>query len=95
MQSEWLTRAVNPCLLNSKWLDLPLQRDSHAAQKVADRVIPRRICCDDRVKSQVFSRVAERPVFDERALKRLIENNQYVTHAVMERLVEAHQRGFW
>jgi cobaltochelatase CobN len=34
-------------------------------------------------------------VFDEETLKRLIENNQYVGHAVMERLVEAHQRGFW
>ena len=45
------------------------------------------------VESHVFSRVAELLVFDEETLKRFVENNQYVAHAVMERLVEAHQRG--
>jgi len=96
--SPTLKRGVSSNLLNPKWCDLPLEHVSWS-QNLADIVelVEYLIgfAATIGVESHVFSRVAELLVFDEETLKRFVENNQYVAHAVMERLVEAHQRGFW
>jgi cobaltochelatase CobN len=47
------------------------------------------------VENWIWSSVAERFIFDEEMRKRLMENNRYAALGLVERLLEAEQRGYW
>lgn len=49
----------------------------------------------NRVDNWIWSKVAERYVFDEEMRKRLQENNRWAAAEIIDRLLEANKRGYW
>ena len=95
--SKILARSIRTRLLNPKWIDSLLAHPHHGAQKIAQRVehLIGYAATTHSVENWVWDKVAERFVFDEHTRKRLLENNPFATKELMDRLLEAHQRGYW
>lgn len=92
-----IDRATRTRTLNPKWLDGMLSHDFHGAQKVAQRVeyLIGLQATTGKVKEWLFDRAAETLLFDEQMRRRLTENNRYATLELAERMLEAHDRGYW
>jgi cobaltochelatase CobN len=91
---DWATRART---LNPKWIDGMLSHDFHGAQKVAQRVeyLLGLQATTGMVKEWLFDQAAQTLLFDEEMRRRLVENNKYATLDLAERMLEAHNRGYW
>jgi len=92
-----IDRATRTRILNPKWVDGMLIHDFHGAQKVAQRVeyLLGLQATTGRVKEWLFDQAAQTLLFDEEMRRRLAENNRYATLDLAERMLEAHDRGYW
>jgi len=92
-----IDRAIRTRTLNPKWVDGMLNHDFHGAQKVAQRVeyLLGLQATTGRVKEWLFDQAAQTLLFDEEMRRRLVENNKYATLDLAERMLEAHDRGYW
>ncbi len=92
-----IDRATRTRTLNPKWIDGMLGHDFHGAQKVAQRVeyLLGLQATTGRVKEWLFDQGAQILLFDEEMRRRLVANNKYATLDLAERMLEAHDRGYW
>ncbi|MFC1994545.1 magnesium chelatase subunit H [Chloroflexota bacterium] len=92
-----IDRATRARTLNPKWIDGMLSHDFHGAQKIAQRVeyLLGLQATTGRVKEWLFDQAAQTLLFDEEMRRRLVENNRYATLDLVERMLEAHDRGYW
>ncbi len=94
---EALNRGLRTRLLNPKWIDELLKHEFHGAQKISDRVeyLIGFAATTHAVENWVFSAVTQRFVLDEEMFQRLAQNNRFAAEAILKRLAEAAQRGYW
>lgn len=94
---EAINRGVRTRLLNPRWIEGLLEHHFHGAQKIGDRVeyLLGLAATTHAVESWVFSAVTERYVLDEAMFGRLAHNNRFAAEALLQRLAEAAQRGYW
>jgi cobaltochelatase CobN len=92
-----IDRATRTRTLNPKWIDGMLSHDFHGAQQVAQRVeyLLGLQATTGMVKEWLFDQAAQTLLFDEETKRRLVENNKYATLDLAERMLEAHERGYW
>jgi cobaltochelatase CobN len=92
-----INRGVRTRLLNPKWIKGLLKHDYHGVQHISDRVenLLGLAAATNRVDNWIWSKVAERYVFDEEMRKRLQENNRWAAAEIIDRLLEANKRGYW
>ena len=92
-----IDRATRTRTLNPKWIEGMLDHDFHGAQKVAQRVeyLLGLQATTGRVSEWLFDQAAQTLLFDEEMRRRLVENNKYATLDLAERILEAHDRGYW
>jgi len=92
-----LDRSIRSRLLNPKWIEGIMAHNWHGAQKIADRVeyLIGWSATTHSVSSWTYQKVAERFVFDEKIRRELTQSNSFATHQIIERLIEAYQRGYW
>jgi len=92
-----IARGTRTRLLNPKWIDGMLEHEYHGAQVISDRIYNALglAATTGFVDTWVWSSIAERFIFDEEMRRRLIENNAFATAGIIERLLEAEQRGYW
>ena len=84
-------------LLNPRWIDGMLAHDFHGAQQIADRVeyALGLAATTGAVDNWTWSSIANRYIFDEQMLQRLLQNNPFATAEMARRLIEADRRGYW
>lgn len=94
---EALQRGLRTRLLNPQWIEDLLQHQFHGGQKISDRVenLIGFAATTHAVDNWVFSAVAQRYILDETMFRRLAANNRFAAEAVIKRLLEAAQRGYW
>lgn len=92
-----ITRGTRTRLLNPKWIDEMLKHEYHGAQQIEERVYNTLglAATTHAVDNWIWSSIANRFIFDEEMRKRLQENNQFAAAGIVERLLEAEQRGYW
>ncbi|MEW6662877.1 MAG: magnesium chelatase subunit H [Bacillota bacterium] len=92
-----IRRGVRTRLLNPKWIESLLAHEYHGVQHIADRVdnVLGLAATTNRVDNWIWSKIAERYVFNEEMRKRLEENNRWATAEIIRRLFEANTRGYW
>ncbi len=92
-----VNRGIRTRLLNPKWIDGMLEHDYHGAQQIADRVgnALGLAATTHIVDNWIWSSIAERYIFDDRMRERVTENNRFAAAQLVERLVEAENRGYW
>ncbi len=81
--------------LNPKWIDGMLSHDFHVAQKLTQRIeyLLGLQVTTGKVKEWLFDQAAETLLFDEEMWRRLAENNMYAILELVEKMLEAHDRG--
>lgn len=94
---EIIDRATRTRTLNPKWIEGMLNHDFHGAQKVAQRAeyLLGLQATTGRVNEWLFDQAAQTLLFDEEMRRKLVENNRYATLNLAERMLEAHDRGYW
>ncbi len=92
-----IRRGVRTRLLNPKWIESLLDHEYHGVQHIADRVenVLGLAATTNRVDNWIWSKIAERYIFDENMRKRLEENNRWAAAEIIRRLFEANERGYW
>ena len=92
-----IERGIRTRLLNPKWIEGLLETDYHGAQKISDRFtnVLGLAATTGAVKSSVFSDLEACYIADEDMRRRISENNNWALMSMMERLHEAHRRGYW
>lgn len=92
-----IQRGVRTRLLNPKWLDAMLGHAHHGGQQIASRVenLLGLAATTGAVSKPIFDEVSARLVLDDALRARLQQNNAYALMDVVERLLEAHRRGYW
>lgn len=92
-----IERGVRTRILNPKWINELLKHDFHGAQKISDRIenILGLAATTNKVENWIWSEVAQRYLFDEEMLERLVGNNRWATQDIINRLLEANNRGYW
>ncbi|NDJ77212.1 MAG: magnesium chelatase subunit H [Chloroflexi bacterium] len=90
-------RGVWSRLLNPKWLDGMLSHDYHGGQQLAKRLenLMGLAATTHAVDHAIFDQVNTRLIFDDDLRARIQANNPYALMDLIERLWEAHQRGYW
>lgn len=92
-----IERGVRTRLLNPKWIDGLLEVKYHGGQKINQRfenVLGLAATVGD-VDTGVFSDMLKCYVEDEDVKKRIQENNNWAYMSMLNRLFEAHSRGYW
>jgi cobaltochelatase CobN len=94
---EALNRGIRTRLLNPRWIEELLKHEFHGAQKISDRVeyLLGFAATTHAVENWVFSAVTQRYVLDGEMFRRLAANNRFALEAILKRLLEAAQRGYW
>lgn len=92
-----IARGVRTRLTNPKWIDALLKHPYHGAQQIARRFeyVLGLAATTGKVEPWVFGQLHEVYVEDEARSRQLQENNRWAYHAMMETLLESHQRGYW
>lgn len=92
-----VNRGIRTRLLNPKWAEGMLKHDYHGGQQIAKRVenILGLAATTHSIPDWVWSGIAERYLFDEEVQERLQRNNKFACSRLIERLLEAEQRGYW
>ncbi|MDD1729655.1 MAG: cobaltochelatase subunit CobN, partial [Methanospirillum sp.] len=95
--STVITRGMRTRLLNPKWIDEMLKHDFHGTQQIEERVYNTLglAATTHSVENWIWSAIAERYIYDDEMRERLLDNNRYSTLGIVERLLEAEQRGYW
>ncbi|WP_077369016.1 magnesium chelatase subunit H [Anaerosalibacter sp. Marseille-P3206] len=92
-----IERGVRTRLLNPKWIDAMLEHKYHGVQEIYDRFenIIGLSATTNKVDNWVFDSLQSTYVSDEELREKLKENNRWAYLSMMERLLEANQRGYW
>jgi cobaltochelatase CobN len=92
-----IDRATRTRTLNPRWIEGMLNHDFHGAQKVAEKVeyLLGLQATTGTVSKWLFEQAAQTLLFDEEMRRRLAENNRYATLELAEKMLEAHDRGYW
>ncbi len=92
-----IDRATRSRTLNPKWIDGMLSHDFHGAQKISQRVeyLIGLQATTGKVNNWLFEQAAQTLLFDDETRRQLMENNRYATLEIAERMLEAHNRGYW
>lgn len=92
-----IARAVRTRLTNPQWIDGLLKHPHHGAQSIARRFehVLGLAATTGEVEPWVFEQLHAVYVADEERSRQLEENNRFAYHAMIERLLESGQRGYW
>lgn len=92
-----IARGVRTRLLNPKWIDGMLKHKYHGGQKIQERFenMLGLSATTNRVDSQIFSSLHNTYISDEEMRKRMSENNPWAYMSILEKLMEANERGYW
>ncbi|MFZ2184931.1 MAG: magnesium chelatase subunit H [Methanothrix sp.] len=92
-----VNRGIRTRLLNPKWINGMLEHDHHGAQQIAKRVENALglAATTHIVDNWIWASVAERYIFDDMTRERITENNRFAAAHLVERLIEAENRGYW
>ncbi|MCM3701631.1 cobaltochelatase subunit CobN [Paenibacillus macerans] len=90
-----IARGVRTRLTNPKWIDALLKHPHHGAEQIARRFeyVLGLAATTGKVEPWVFDQLHEVYVADEERSRQMSENNRWAYHAMMETLLESHQRG--
>ena len=95
--NESINRGIRSRVLNPKWIDSMLEHKFHGAQHIADRfenvlgLAATTGAVEDHIYQNLFSTYIE----DEVMQQRMRENNPYAYTAILERMMEYRNRGYW
>jgi len=89
--------SVRTRLLNPEYINGLLAHGVHGAQHLADRVenLVGLSATTGRVEGWIFSAVKETLLDDREMFEKLKKNNIYAVGDIIQRLFEAHKRGYW
>jgi len=92
-----IERGVRTRLLNPKWIDGMLEHKYHGVQKIYERFenIIGLSATTNKVENWIFDSLQSTYVSDEELREKLKENNRWAYLSMMERLLEANERGYW
>lgn len=92
-----LERGIYTRLLNPRWIEGMMKHDYHGVQQIARRFenVMGFAATTDRIESRVFSDLEKCYVEDEKLRRRLQRSNRWAYVKVLERLMEAGNRGYW
>lgn len=92
-----LERGIYTRLLNPQWIEGMMKHDYHGVQQIAKRFenVMGFAATTDRIESRVFSDMEKRYVEDEELRHRMQKSNRWAYVKVLERLMEAGNRGYW
>ncbi len=95
--SESIRRGVITRILNPKWLEEMLKHKHHGGEKIATRVenLLGLAATTHSVENWVWSNIAEKLVFNEEIRHKILDNNPWAMKKMIEKLIEAHTRGYW
>lgn len=92
-----IQRGLRTRLLNPRWLDAMLAHDYHGAQQIAKRLehMVGLAATTEAVDPALFEAANRCLIADETLRKRIEQNNPYALLESVDRLLEAHNRGYW
>lgn len=92
-----IQRGLRTRLLNPRWLDAMLAHDYHGAQQIAKRLehMVGLAATTEAVDPALFDAANRCLIADEALRRRIEQNNPYALLEVIDRLLEAHNRGYW
>ncbi|GAA3399654.1 cobaltochelatase subunit CobN [Paenibacillus hodogayensis] len=92
-----IARGVRTRLTNPKWIDALLRHPFHGAQQIARRFeyVLGLAATTGKVEPWVFESLHDVYVEDRERSRQMAENNRWAYHALIETLLESHQRGYW
>lgn len=92
-----IERGVRTRLLNPKWIEGMLQNKYHGVQKI-EKIFENLIglsSTTNEVKSWIFDSLYSTYISDESMRERMKENNSWAYLDILERMLEAKERGYW
>lgn len=94
---EALEKGIYTRLLNPAWIEGMMKHDYHGVQQIARRFenIMGFAATTDRVESRVFSDLEKCYVENEELFARMQKSNRWACVKMLERLMEAYNRGYW
>jgi len=92
-----IARGVRTRLTNPKWIDGLMRHPYRGAAEIARRFeyVLGLAATTGKVEPWVFDLLHDVYVADEETSRRMRDNNRWAHHAMMETLLESHQRGYW
>ncbi|NWL89072.1 magnesium chelatase [Paenibacillus sp. 79R4] len=92
-----IARGVRTRLTNPKWIDALLEHPYHGAEQIAKRFeyVLGLAATTGKVEAWVFDQMHDVYIADEERNRQMRDNNRWAYHALMETLLESHQRGYW
>jgi cobaltochelatase CobN len=95
--TEAINRGVYARLANPAWLDGMLGHGHHGGHEIAKRMenMIGLAATTGAVDGQVFEQLNQRLVFDDAMRRRIQDNNPHALLDIIQRLWEAHTRGYW
>ena len=94
---ESIHRGVVTRLLNPAWINEMLKHDHHGGEKIASRVeyLLGFAATTHAVDNWIWDKVAEKLVFNEEIMNKIMNNNPWAFRKMIHRLIEAYERGYW
>ncbi|SDZ13819.1 cobaltochelatase CobN subunit [Proteiniborus ethanoligenes] len=92
-----IERGVRTRLLNPKWIEGMLQNKYHGAQKI-EKIFKNLIglsSTTNGVKGWIFDSLHSTYISDENMREKMKENNRWAYLDILERMLEANERGYW
>ncbi|MCD6301532.1 MAG: cobaltochelatase subunit CobN, partial [Staphylothermus sp.] len=95
--NESIRRGVITRILNPKWINEMLKHKHHGGEKIATRVenLLGLAATTNQVENWVWDNIANKLVFNEESRQKIQENNPWAMKKIIEKLIEAHTRGYW
>lgn len=92
-----INRGVRTRLLNPKWINAMLAHDYHGAQNIAERFenIMGLSATTNRVEQWIYNDMYELYIENEDLKKRMLKNNKWAYHEMIEYMFEYDQRDYW
>ncbi|MCX8043712.1 MAG: magnesium chelatase subunit H [Desulfobacterota bacterium] len=92
-----IRRGIYSRLTNPVWLDGMLRHSHHGGQEIARRMenLIGLAATTGAVDQAMFNQVSSRLVLDDTIRQRIRDNNPYALLDIIQRLWEAHTRGYW
>lgn len=92
-----LERGIYTRLLNPRWIEGMMKHDYHGVQQIARRFenVMGFAAATDQIGSRIFSELEKRYVEDEGLRRQMQQSNRWAYIKVLERLMEADNRGYW
>ena len=94
---EALNRGIAARILNPKWIEGMMRHEYHGVQQINKRFenVMGFAATTDAVDSEIFSRMTQCYAADETLRHRMQKSNRWAYMKMMERLMEANNRGYY